>query len=248
MQSPHIDSIEHWPLDRLVPYAKNARTHSDQQVSQIAGSIAEFGFVNPILVGDDHVIVAGHGRLMAAQQLGMDSVPVIVLKHLTETQRRALVIADNQLASTVGWNEDLLHLELAELNDLGFDLDLIGFTDGELDRLLNLEPGNDDDANQGVPPIVVPEPPRNPVSRRGDLWILGDHRLLCGDSTNSADVKALFPRVSEDIGAGQGARRAGAARAGRGGRVAAGGGRGVKSKRRRRCLVTFGISQGISTA
>ncbi len=191
MQHPHIESIEHWPLDRLVPYAKNARTHSEQQISQIAGSIVEFGFVNPILVGDDHVIVAGHGRLMAAQQLGMDSVPVIVLKHLTETQRRALVIADNAIASNSGWSEELLHLELADLNDLGFDLNLIGFSDGELDRLLNLEPGNDDD-NGSVPPIVVPEPPRNPVSRRGDLWILGDHRLLCGDSTDRNDVKRLM--------------------------------------------------------
>jgi hypothetical protein len=108
--------------------------------------------------------------------------------------RRQLLTIDEQYLRDVGldWNEELLHLELAELNDLGFDLDLIGFTDGELDRLLNLEPGNDDDANQSVPPIVVPEPPRNPVSRRGDLWILGDHRLLCGDSTDRNDVKRLM--------------------------------------------------------
>jgi len=193
MPTPHIESIEHWPLDRLTPYAKNARIHSEQQISQIAGSIAEFGFVNPILVGDDQVIVAGHGRLMAAQQLGLSEVPVIVLKHLTETQRRALVIADNAIASNSGWNEELLHLELADLNDLGFDLDLIGFSDGELDRLLNLEPGNDDGTDNGsVPTLIVPEPPRNPVTRRGDLWILGDHRLLCGDSTDSADVRRLM--------------------------------------------------------
>src|SRR5690606_17821329 len=174
------------------PYAKKARTHSEQQISQIARSIAEFGFVNPILVGDDQVIVAGHGRLMAAQQLGLDQVPVIVLNHLSETQRRALVIADNAIASNSGWNEELLHLELAELNDLGFDLDLIGFSDGELDRLLNLEPGNDDGDNGSVPTLIVPEPPRNPVTRRGDLWILGEHRLLCGDSTDPADVRRLM--------------------------------------------------------
>ena len=136
MQLNAVETVEHWSLQRLIPYAKNARTHDDTQVSQIAGSIAEFGFVNPILVGDDNVIIAGHGRLMAAQQLGLDSVPVIVLHHLTESQRRALVIADNKIAENAGWNDELLKLELEELGDLGFDLDVIGFSDEELDELL----------------------------------------------------------------------------------------------------------------
>jgi len=180
-------TVEHWPLQRLIPYAKNARTHDDAQVSQIAGSIAEFGFVNPILVGDDNVIIAGHGRLMAAQQLGLREVPVIVLAHLSEAQRRALVIADNKIAENAGWNEDLLKLELADLKDIGFDLDLIGFSDEELDELL----GGDDDAGESDED-AVPEIEQEPVSQNGDLWLLGDHRLLCGDSTNAQDLALLM--------------------------------------------------------
>jgi ParB-like chromosome segregation protein Spo0J len=121
------DKVEHWSIDKLIPYARNARTHSPTQIDQIAASIAEFGFTNPILVGSDGVIVAGHGRLEAARKLGLKTVPVIVLDHLTPTQRKALVIADNKLALNAGWDEELLSLELAELQDLDYHLELTGF-------------------------------------------------------------------------------------------------------------------------
>ena len=130
------DAVERWPLERLIPHARNARTHSEEQVAQIAGSIAEFGFVNPVLVGDDGVIVAGHGRVLAARKLGLSEAPVIVLSHLTPTQRRALMIADNQIATNAGWNDEMLAAELAALKEEAFDLDLLGFDDAELDRLL----------------------------------------------------------------------------------------------------------------
>ncbi|MCG7947363.1 MAG: site-specific DNA-methyltransferase [Candidatus Thiodiazotropha taylori] len=194
MQLNTVESVEHWSLQRLIPYAKNARTHDDTQVSQIAGSIAEFGFVNPILVGDDNVIIAGHGRLMAAQQLGLDTVPVIVLHHLTEAQRRALVIADNKIAENAGWNDELLKLELEELGDLGFDLDLIGFSDEELDELL----GNDEQSGE-TDEDEIPEVEDEPVSRHGDVWVLGDHRLLCGDSTSKQDLEKLMSGELADM-------------------------------------------------
>ena len=194
MQLNTVESVEHWSLQRLIPYAKNARTHDDTQVSQIAGSIAEFGFVNPILVGDDNVIIAGHGRLMAAQQLGLDTVPVIVLNHLTEAQRRALVIADNKIAENAGWNDELLKLELEELGDLGFDLDLIGFSDEALDELLgNNEQSGESDENE------IPEVEDEPVSRHGDVWVLGNHRLLCGDSTSKQDLEKLMSGELADM-------------------------------------------------
>ena len=131
--------IEHWTIDKLVPYARNARTHSPAQINQIAASIAEFGFTNPILVGSDGVIIAGHGRLEAARKLGMQTVPVIVLDHLTPTQRRALVIADNRIAENAGWDEEMLSLELAELQEHDFDLELTGFSDEEINRLLSIK-------------------------------------------------------------------------------------------------------------
>ena len=187
MQSTLIESVEHWPLQCLIPYARNARTHEEDQVAQIASSIAEFGFVNPILVGSDNVIIAGHGRLMAAQQLGLNEVPVIVLAHLSEAQRRALVIADNKIAENAGWDEELLKLELADLKDIGFDLDLIGFSDTELDQLLDDVEGTGDSDEDSVPEV---EPV--PVSQSGDLWLLGNHRLLCGDSTNAQDLAQLM--------------------------------------------------------
>src|SRR6187401_3386579 len=136
MTSQLSEQIERWPLERLIPHARNARTHSEEQVAQIAGSIAEFGFVNPILVGDDGVIVAGHGRVLAARKLGLAEVPVIVLSHLTPTQRRALMIADNKIAINAGWDEAMLSAELAALREEDVDLELLGFDEGELDRLL----------------------------------------------------------------------------------------------------------------
>jgi DNA modification methylase len=183
-----ISKVEQWPTAKLLPYARNARTHSEAQVGQIAASIKEFGFTNPILAGADGVIVAGHGRLAAAQHLGLESVPVIVLDHLSATQRRALVLADNRIAANAGWDEELLKLEITELDEADFNLDLMGFGDEELERLLNGEGDTtgltDDDA--------VPDMPADPVSKTGDVWVLGQHRLLCGDSTVLSDVERLM--------------------------------------------------------
>ena len=184
--------IKMTPVAQLVPYAANARTHSEQQIAQIAASITEFGFTNPILTGADNIIIAGHGRLLAAQKLGIDKVPVIVLEHLDEAQRRALVIADNKLAENAGWDEELLRVELAALDDLDFDLDLMGFSDEELENLL----GDPDLAlGEAEGEDDIPEPPEDPVSRPGDLWILGNHRLLCGDATVATDVEQVLGSV-----------------------------------------------------
>ena len=176
------------PVSVLVPYARNARTHSDAQVAQIAASIAEFGWTNPILVDGDKGLIAGHGRLLAARKLELNEVPVIELSHLTPEQKKAYILADNRLAENAGWDQELLKLELAELKSADFDLELMGFSDKELDELLgmNEEGGGltEDDA--------IPETPVDPVSRPGDLWILGNHRLLCGDSTMLSDVEKLM--------------------------------------------------------
>ena len=183
------DKIERWPTAKLVPYARNARTHSDAQVAQIAASIAEFGFTNPILAGSDGVIVAGHGRLAAAQKLGLGAVPVVVLDHLTPTQRRALVIADNRIAENAGWDDELLRVELEGLQDEGFDLDLTGFDADALAELL----AGDEPVNEGqTDEDAVPEVGETPVSRPGDVWHLGPHRLLCGDATVAASYEALL--------------------------------------------------------
>jgi DNA modification methylase len=182
--------IQMMPTARLVPYARNARTHSDQQVAQIAASMAEFGFVNPILIGADDVIIAGHGRLMAAQRLGMTEAPVIVLGHLTEAQRRALVIADNKIGENAGWDEAQLSLELQALLADGFDLGLLGIPENELDALLadaEDRPAISDDAAD-----VIPAPPAEPITKPGDIWALGKHRLCCGDATDPAAVARLM--------------------------------------------------------
>ncbi|WP_086930597.1 site-specific DNA-methyltransferase [Agarilytica rhodophyticola] len=183
-----VDSVVHWPLKKLIPYARNARTHDDTQVSQIAASIVEFGFVNPILVSSDGTIIAGHGRLLAAQQLQLEKAPVIILDHLTESQRRALVIADNKLAENAGWNDELLALELDDLKDLGFNLDIIGFSDDELDELLDFDSASDSQGNEDE----VPEPEESVISQVGDIWLLGDHKLLCGDATSREDINTLL--------------------------------------------------------
>jgi len=187
------DKIEQWPTAKLVPYARNARTHSDAQVAQIAASIAEFGFTNPILAGSDGVIVAGHGRLAAAQKLGLEMVPVVVLDHLTPTQRRALVIADNRIAENAGWDDELLAIEFAELADAGFDNLLTGFTQDEIDALTpeQIPEGlTDEDA--------VPELQAEPVSKLGDVWVLGKHRVCCGDSTSVDAFDVLMDGQSGD--------------------------------------------------
>ncbi len=183
------DKIEQWPTAKLLPYARNARTHSDEQVAQIAASIAEFGFTTPILAGADGVIVAGHGRLAAAHKLGLALVPVVVLEHLSPTQRRALVIADNRIAENAGWDEAMLRIELVTLQDDDFDVSLTGFDADALAELLADEDGSgdgetDDDA--------VPEITETPISRPGDVWLLGGHRLLCGDSTKAECFEQLL--------------------------------------------------------
>lgn len=182
-------AVEYRGLDSLVPYARNARTHSEAQVAEIAGSIREFGFVNPVLIAEDGTLIAGHGRVLAARQLGMETVPTISLTGLSETQRRALVLADNRIALNAGWDEALLALELSDLKEAGFDLGIMGFEDGELDRLLA---GAEAEDETSTPPVIIPEPPRRPASCTGDLWILGTHRLLCGDSTSHDDVRRLM--------------------------------------------------------
>ena len=196
--SPRLpDGVELVSLDRLKPYARNPRTHSDEQVAQIAASIVEFGWTNPVLVAGDGAVIAGHGRLKAARRLGLDAVPVVVLDHLSEAQRRAYVIADNKLALNAGWNDELLAAELHALNGDGFDLALTGFDEAELDRLMAPLDGTDamspdGDTEEGGEGDDAPEPPRNPVSRPGDLWRLGDHRLLCGDSTDAEAVARIM--------------------------------------------------------
>ena len=189
------DAIETWPLSSLQPYAKNAKAHGADQVAKIAASMAEFGWTVPCLVAEDGELIAGHGRVLAATQLGLTEAPVIVLGHLTEAQRRAYRIADNKLTELGTWDEALLSAELNDLLAEDFDLSLVGFSDGELDKLLAYVAegdGEEGGAGGSVPPVTIPEPPRNPASRTGDLWILGDHRLLCGDSTSAADVRRLM--------------------------------------------------------
>jgi DNA modification methylase len=190
-----VKHIEMWLIDKLIPYAKNPRTHSDAQVAQIAASIAEFGFNNPILVDTKAGIIAGHGRLLAARKLGLTEVPVIVLDHLSEAQKRAYIIADNQLALNAGWDDDLLRSELAALQEESFDVSLLGFEDEELAWLLAAQ-----DALEGLTDEdAVPALPEEPVSRTGDLWILGDHRLLVGDATSRDDVARLMASETADL-------------------------------------------------
>lgn len=175
--------LEHLPIDRLRPYERNPRTHSHEQITKIAASLLEFGWTNPILVDSDAGIIAGHGRLLAARELGMTTVPVIELAHLSEAQKRAYIIADNRLALNAGWDEDLLAEELRALEGLDFNLELTGFDLDELHDLL------EDETAEEVP---APEPPEDPVTRSGDLWILGDHRLLCGDSGSPEALDRLL--------------------------------------------------------
>lgn len=197
MNSP----IENWPafnverrsINELLPYAKNARTHSDAQVAQIAASIREWGFTNPVLVDPDNTILAGHGRVMALRRLGHDVVPVIVARGWSEAQKRAYVIADNQLALNAGWNDELLKVELSDLAAMDFDTGLIGFSDTQLADLLREAPKTAGD------PEAVPEFPVKPTSKPGDVWILGKHRLVCGDSTKADDVARCLAGVTPHL-------------------------------------------------
>lgn len=186
--SQTIVQIENRPIEALIPYARNSRTHSDAQVAQIAASIREFGWTNPVLVDGSNGIIAGHGRVLAARKLGFEQVPVIELAHLTESQKRAYVLADNKLAENAGWDDELLRIELEALQAAGFDLSLTGFADDELAALMAELAGNegltDDDA--------VPEVTDDPVSQPGDVWLLGEHRLLCGDATDPVALETLM--------------------------------------------------------
>jgi DNA modification methylase len=192
MPHPLPDTVEAWPIDRLIPYGRNARTHSDGQVAQIAASMVEFGWTNPVLADSRGNVIAGHGRLAAAKSLGLDTVPVVILDHLTEAQRRAYILADNKLALNAGWDDETLAAELHALNGDGYDLGVIGFSDEELDALMAPLDDEGDGQGDGTGEDEVPEPPADPVTRPGDLWILGRHRLLCGDSTVLADVEKVL--------------------------------------------------------
>jgi len=186
--------LEEWPIGRLVEYDRNPRKNDDV-VDRMAQAIMEFGFRIPIVARSDGLVVDGHLRLKAARLLGLDTVPVVLADELSETQIKAFRLLANQSANWAEWDELLLSAELQDLLAEDFDLSLVGFSDGELDKLLAFVPegdGEDSGAGGSVPPVTIPEPPRNPASRTGDLWILGDHRLLCGDSTSAADVRRLM--------------------------------------------------------
>lgn len=186
-RKPEQLSIQYWPVARLKPYERNARTHSDEQIVKIAESIKRFGFTSPILVSTTNTIIAGHGRLSAAMLLGMDTVPVIIVgSEWTDDELRSYILADNQLALEAGWDEDLLRLEIGELRDAGFDLALTGFGSSAIAELLDVRLDTEAD------PEAAPSAPENAVSRRCDLWRLGRHQLMCGDATNADDVRRLL--------------------------------------------------------
>lgn len=190
MRNPVVDVRR---VDLLIPYARNARTHGDAQIAQIAASIKEFGWTNPILVDGDNSIIAGHGRLLAARKLGMEQVPCIELAGLTETQRKAYILADNKLAMNAGWDEDMLRLELGELAAMDFDTLLTGFSDEEM---LGLNTGS---AEGLTDEDEVSEPPVDPVTRLGDVWVLGKHRIVCGDCTDPLVVEKALNGVAPHL-------------------------------------------------
>lgn len=179
--------IEYRKVSELLPYARNARTHSDTQVSQLAASIKEFGFNNPVAIDADGMILCGHGRVMAAQKLGLTEVPTVCLSHLSDTQKKAYILADNKLALNAGWDNDMLKVELEDLKFSNFDLDLVGFSTEELDEIMNQdeEPEVEDDDYT----VAVPQEPK---AKLGEVYILGKHRLMCGDSTSIQDVEKLM--------------------------------------------------------
>lgn len=175
-------------ISKLMPYENNARTHSEAQLNRIAESIKEFGFINPILIDKEYVIIAGHGRMMAAKQLGIDKVPCLFVEHLSEEQKRAYIIADNKLALDAGWDYDILESEMKALQEMDFDLELTGFTEDEIAGIIKLgteeEYEDDFDPEEALPEEAVTKP--------GDIWRIGEHILACGDSTNNEDMKRLI--------------------------------------------------------
>ena len=187
--------IEQRLVTSLIPYINNSRKHSDEQVAQIAASIKEFGWTNPILIDGDNGLIAGHGRLLAARKLGMDKVPVIELAHLSEIQKKALIIADNKLALNSDWDNELLTIELKDLIDQDFDVTLLGFDSTEIDALINVIDGTDGLTDEDA----VPNVPVNPVTVLGDVWLLGNHRVMCGDSTSIDAVEKLMDGQKADM-------------------------------------------------
>jgi len=186
--------VEQKKINELIPYVNNARTHNDQQIMQLASSIKDFGFNNPILIDKQNGIIAGHGRLEAARKLGLDTVPTIKLEHLTDAQRKAFILADNRIAMNSGWNTELLALELKDLEDINIDLEMLGFDAKELAALLEpeqVEGNTDEDA--------VPDVPDEPTTKLGDIYKLGNHRLMCGDSTSITDVDKLLDGTKIDL-------------------------------------------------
>jgi DNA modification methylase len=180
--------IEYRQVDALIPYARNAKQHPDAQVAQIAASIREFGWGAPILVDGNNNVIAGHGRLLAARKLGMAEVPVVSMDHLTDTQRRALILADNKIGENASWEDELLGIELSELKDAGFDLELTGFSTEEWEALIA---GEETDKEGLTDENAVPEVVE-PISKPGDLWVLGENKVLCGDATKLDDYKRLL--------------------------------------------------------
>jgi DNA modification methylase len=184
------DKVEKWDIEKLIPYARNSRTHSDEQVLQIASSIKEWGWTTPVLIDETGQIIAGHGRVMAGKKLGIKEVPVMIAKDWSEAKKKAYVIADNKLALNAGWDNSILALELAELKEFDFDLGLTGFSDDELSALLKpevLDGNTEDDA--------VPEVPEEPKTKLGDIYVLGNHRLMCGDSGDINAIDKLLNRA-----------------------------------------------------
>jgi len=187
--------IEFLELDVLVPYEKNTKIHKQYQVDQIINSIKEFGFTNPILISKENGIIAGHGRLMAAKKLKLEKVPVIRLDYLTTEQQKAYIIADNKIAENADWDINLLANELQELNALEFDVSLLGFSDDELDNFLNLKIEEEEEEEEEEEITIA----KNPVTKKGDIWLLGRHRLLCGDSTQLEDYQKLTQQKKIDM-------------------------------------------------
>ena len=189
-------SIKKIKTTDLIPYANNSRTHSDEQVLQIASSIKEFGFLNPVIIDADNGIIAGHGRVMAAKKLGIDELPCIDASHLTEAQKKAYIIADNKLALNAGWDDSILRVEFEALKELDFDLELTGFSLDEIEGLEieEIAPEYEEDADG-----EITEPPAEPKTKEGDVWVLGKHRLMCGSSTNLSAVEKLMNSEKADI-------------------------------------------------
>jgi DNA modification methylase len=184
----HTEKLEIIDISKLIPYANNARTHSDEQIKKIQASLREFGFVNPVLIDKDYGIIAGHGRVEAAKREGMTKVPCVWVEHLTEAQKKAYILADNRLAEDAGWDEELLRVEIEALQEESFDVDLIGFEEKDIAELFAGEDGDaqDDDFD------VDEELQKPPVSKSGDVWLLGNHRLICGDSTKEETYTVLM--------------------------------------------------------